>query len=413
MNSPAEDLLFAEGPGDAPHSSESSTDPWLILVADDEPDVHSVTSLALRGFRFEGRPLKLLHAFSGRQAVELMAANPDVAMVLMDVVMETEHAGLDAVQAIRKQLKNQLVRIVLRTGQPGQAPEREVVTQYDINDYKEKTELTAKKLFTAVYTVLGYYRQLLAAEAHRESLQQLVDELRRSNRDLNDYAYIASHDLSSPINAISGFSSLIEKRYAKDLPDEAREYLGFILQSTRRMKQLIDDLLALAQVGQRGTPALVDLNKCLAQVMEMLEPGIRGSDAEIQSGALVKVVGIETELRQLLANLLANAIKFQRPGQRPRVLIATEEAEGFCHLTVDDNGIGIEPAHRSQLFTLFRRLHLSDQFEGTGLGLAICRKVAENHGGGITIGDSPLGGARFTVKLRHIAGHPQKSTSVT
>jgi response regulator RpfG family c-di-GMP phosphodiesterase len=148
--------------------------PWKLLIVDDEPDVHEITELTLRGATFHGRPLRFLHAYSGRDAVELLRREEDIALVLMDVVMETEHAGLEAVQAIRNDLRNQRTRIVLRTGHPGQAPEHEVVRSYDINDYKEKTELTSKKMYTLVHTSLGHYRELKALEDSRTGLETVI-----------------------------------------------------------------------------------------------------------------------------------------------------------------------------------------------------------------------------------------------
>ena len=167
-----EALTFAT---ETPDTPQSAVPPWKILVADDEDEVHTVTKLALADLVFFGRPLRILDAYTGEQAVQFMRDQDDIAIVLMDVVMETEQAGLQAVQTIRNQLHNQFVRIVLRTGQPGQAPEREVVTRYDINDYKEKTELTARKLFTVIHTGLGHYRELLALESNKAGLRKVVD----------------------------------------------------------------------------------------------------------------------------------------------------------------------------------------------------------------------------------------------
>ena len=129
-----------------------------------------MTRLVLGGFSFEGRPIQILSAFSGAEAVQMMQMHKDVAMMLLDVVMETEHAGLDVVRAVRNTLGNHLVRIVLRTGQPGQAPEHAVIVEYDINDYKEKTELTKQKLMTCVVAALRGYRDLLRLETSRQSL---------------------------------------------------------------------------------------------------------------------------------------------------------------------------------------------------------------------------------------------------
>lgn len=153
----------------------NSLEPWHLLVVDDDSEVHNVTRLALSGFQFAGRPLAIHSAYSGREAQQFMSENINVAAILLDVVMENDSAGLDCVRYIRQELKNSFVRIVLRTGQPGQAPEYDVITQYDINDYKEKTELTRQKLFTCVYTSLSCYRDLVALEKNRRGLLRVIE----------------------------------------------------------------------------------------------------------------------------------------------------------------------------------------------------------------------------------------------
>ncbi len=166
-----DDLIFAE---ELPETGPVSTDLWKLLIADDDEEVHRVTKMALADIHIAGRPLVFLDAYSGREAVLLMKQHPDTAMILMDVVMESDSAGLDAVNEIRNKLNNKMVRVVLRTGQPGQAPEREVVTRYDINDYKEKTELTVKKLFTLVYTGINLYHELVKLRDNRAHLERIV-----------------------------------------------------------------------------------------------------------------------------------------------------------------------------------------------------------------------------------------------
>lgn len=148
---------------------------WKILIVDDETEVHSVTRLALNGYRFAGKGLQFLDAHSGAEAMDILAAHDDIALVLLDVVMETDHAGLDVVGYIRETLGNRLTRIVLRTGQPGQAPEKRVIIDFDINDYKEKTELTAQKLFTLMSASLRSYRDMVALEDSRRGLKKIID----------------------------------------------------------------------------------------------------------------------------------------------------------------------------------------------------------------------------------------------
>jgi len=154
---------------------KASSKVWKMLVVDDEEDVHDVTKLVLKGFDYLGVPLEFLHARSGKESCEIMAREKEIAVILMDVVMETDHAGLEAIEYIRNELDNKFVRIILRTGQPGQAPEHDVITQYDINDYKHKTELTRQRLFTTIYTSISAYRDLIALDRNRRALKKIIE----------------------------------------------------------------------------------------------------------------------------------------------------------------------------------------------------------------------------------------------
>ena len=167
------DLVFA--PEDEEPSDVSATDNfWKILIIDDEPGIHEVTQMSLKNFEFGGRGLEFLNAYSASQAKEILSQNNDIAVALVDVVMENEHAGLDLVKYIREELNNEFTRLILRTGQPGQAPERKVIREYDINDYKEKTELTAQKLYSTIYTSLRSYRDLIALDNNRRGLKHII-----------------------------------------------------------------------------------------------------------------------------------------------------------------------------------------------------------------------------------------------
>jgi serine phosphatase RsbU (regulator of sigma subunit) len=165
-------------------------DGWKILIADDEEEVHRVTRLVLGDFKFHGRPLVFLSAYSAEQARRLMAENPDVALILLDVVMEGESSGLELVRYIRNELKNRKVRIILRTGQPGQAPEEIIILEYDINDYKEKTELSARRLLTSVVSALRSYRDIMTISRLNEDLEEKVRrrtaQLQKANRKLRE-----------------------------------------------------------------------------------------------------------------------------------------------------------------------------------------------------------------------------------
>ncbi|ALG69753.1 histidine kinase [Azospirillum thiophilum] len=173
----SDEFLFAEEEPAAEAVAEAAepAEPWLILIVDDDPAIHATTKMVLRGFAFEGRPAQFLSAATAAEARRVLRDNPAIAVILLDVVMESDDAGLRLVRYIRSELDNRRVRIILRTGQPGQAPERDVILSYDINDYKSKTELTAQKLFTSVVAALRGYQDITAIEDHREGLERILD----------------------------------------------------------------------------------------------------------------------------------------------------------------------------------------------------------------------------------------------
>lgn len=167
--------LFAESTDDGKEPVRHEAQPWNILVVDDEEQVHNITTLVLDRFQFEGRKLNFIHAYSAKEAREILVDHDDIALILLDVVMESGLAGLQLAKYVRQELKNRFTRIVLRTGQPGQAPEESVIADYDINDYKDKTELTATKLKTLMYSTLRSYRDIVALEENRKGLEMIID----------------------------------------------------------------------------------------------------------------------------------------------------------------------------------------------------------------------------------------------
>lgn len=171
------ELLFASDKTDNIEDAEPEKY-WKIVIADDEEEVHAMTRMVLKKFEFEGQKIELISSYSGKETIRVMSDNPDVAILLLDVVMETENSGLEVVKAIREELANPFVRIILRTGQPGQAPEEEVIRSYDINDYKSKTELTVQKLYTAVIASLRAYRDMKTIERNRIGLEHIINSSR-------------------------------------------------------------------------------------------------------------------------------------------------------------------------------------------------------------------------------------------
>ncbi len=187
--------LFADMRNNSPQVSEESqrfVESWKVLLVDDDQEMHKVTQLALSGFRFQNRPLELISATTGNEAQIIMEQNSDIALALIDVVMESEHAGLDLVRTIREQLNNRMTRLVLRTGQAGQAPEDRVIQEYEIDDYKEKTELTTQKLRTLLYSMLRSYRDLCLIEEQKQGLSRVIEASAKVQNSTTLKAYASS-----------------------------------------------------------------------------------------------------------------------------------------------------------------------------------------------------------------------------
>ena len=238
-------------------------------------------------------------------------------------------------------------------------------------------------------------------------LEQRTTELSRSNRDLEQFAYVASHDLQEPLRKVAAFCQLLQRRYDPILDDRGREYVRFAVDGATRMQALINDLLVFSRVGRVYDDVTeVALDGVLRAVESDLSYRIEGSAATIVRPALPVVHGDPTLLALLWQNLLSNALKFARPDVPPRIEIAaTRDDAGWC-FAVTDNGIGIEPQYQEKIFVLFQRLHARTEYPGTGIGLAVCKRIVEFHGGRIWLDDEHSGGARLLFTLPDRAPGP-------
>ncbi len=231
-------------------------------------------------------------------------------------------------------------------------------------------------------------------------MAQYAGDLARSNADLEQFAYVASHDLQEPLRMVASFTQLLGKRYRGKLDKDADEFIDFAVDGANRMQQLINDLLVYSRVGTRGKPpAPTDLNEVLIQAEGNLNEAINESGALVTHEPLPIVAGDEVQLIQLFQNLLANAIKF-RSRSAPKIHVTALQRDGDWLLGVKDNGIGIAAGQQERIFTIFQRLHRRSEYPGTGVGLAICKKIVERHGGQIWVESAPGEGATFYFNLR-------------
>jgi signal transduction histidine kinase len=226
-------------------------------------------------------------------------------------------------------------------------------------------------------------------------LAERAKDLQRSNTELQQFAYVASHDLQEPLRTISSFTQLLAKRYQNKLDEKAGEFINYAVDGCKRMQTLINDLLAFSRVGTQGKPlARVSCDAALDRVLKALKMAIQDSGAVITRESLPVVLADEIQLCQLFQNLVGNAIKF-RNSEIPRIHVFAERHGTGWKIAVRDNGIGVSPEHGDRIFVIFQRLHTRTQYPGTGIGLAICKKIAERHGGRIWVEPSPEGGSTF------------------
>ena len=270
-------------------------DSWKVLIVDDEEEVHVVTRLALHDFSFGGRHLDFINAYSGEQARQLLKDNPDIAIVLLDVVMETDDAGLEVARFIRQELGNHFVRIILRTGQPGLAPERRVLKVYDINDYRAKTELTQDRLFSVIYTALSSYRDLIALARSRHQLIGLINEIEQ-------LSHLAARDLQLPLSDVS--SGLRKINAAENIPDSLKDGLAEVAGKVDVMHSAMNKLIALTSAGRFNEPReLVDCNAVISDVLVNLNKIFQSSRANIHCDTLPKIYASRRQVVQLFQNL--------------------------------------------------------------------------------------------------------------
>jgi len=414
----------------------SSTDPWRVLIVDDDEDVHRATELALHDALIEGQPLVFLHAYSAEEALQIISTDTTISTILLDVVMETPNAGLRLVQRLREELQRSELRIILRTGQPGYAPEIETVRDFEINDYCTKAEMTSIRLFTSLTTAIRSYRLIVDLQRERdelkrareieraqsekllgaeralrlanETLEQCVTQRTKELSDtvgqLESFNRMVSHDLRGPLSGIAGMAALIQNELQGGDMERVRAWLSMQESLVKRLVRLVDDLLNLSRVShgelmRLHQPLEAVVNEALSMLALFTPPEQLALIAVDPLPALSIDGGL---MRQVFVNLLSNALKFTRGVERPHIHVSAVCSDSQCIVGVSDNGAGFNDLRAAQLFTPFGRLH-GGQFEGSGIGLAIVRRIVERHGGRCWAENRQDGGAKFyfTVPLDH------------
>jgi light-regulated signal transduction histidine kinase (bacteriophytochrome) len=272
-------------------------------------------------------------------------------------------------------------------------------------DFNRPVRATGPREVTALGEDVEAMRGQIVAEvaALREAERALIEqarELRRSNEELEQFAYVASHDLQEPLRKVASFTQMLERRYKGQLDERADRYIEFAVDGAKRMQQLINDLLAFSRVGRLAAPhEPVDTGVLVVEAERRLAAALEETGGEVVAGDMPVVRGDAGLLAVVFANLISNAIKF-RGDAPPRVRFEVERDDGFWRFTCTDDGIGVEDEYAERIFVIFQRLHTREAYEGTGIGLAMCRKIVEYHGGRMWLAPAEEGrGARFIFTL--------------
>jgi signal transduction histidine kinase len=302
--------------------------------------------------------------------------------------------GMEALHVLRSEGLD--IPMILVSGALGDVTAVECIRQ-GATDYVLKDGLA--RLPEVVRRALREKQERSLRHQVEEDLARKVDELARSNADLEQFAYVASHDLQEPLRMVTAYTQLLGERYRGKLDENADKYIGYASEGAQRMQVLIQDLLAFSRVGRNGyTHGSVDCNVVMAEVLQTLATAIQESGAVVTHAQLPSVWADRTQVAQVFQNLIGNAIKFR--GKEPPVISVQGEKTALrWQFSVRDNGIGIAPEFAENIFVVFQRLHARTEYPGNGIGLAICKKIVERNGGKIWVESQPGSGSSFKFTL--------------
>jgi len=387
------------------NDNEQKKDAWKVMIVDDEPDVHNMTRFVLGDFTYQDKGLKFLSAYSGKEAMRLIEENPDTALILLDVVMEQQDSGLMLVKYIRETLNNENVRIVLRTGQPGVAPQRETVKNFKINGYNEKNGMSDDDLYTTMVSSIRTYTEKSELD-NKLQLQHvaLKEAIKRGDAaNIAKAAFLStiSHELRTPLTSISGFLEILEERFKKTLIpnliniqdkeireaiDFALEEIGIISSESETLSSLVNELIELSDINSdsmRWKRERIDISSVFDNIALIVKPLADKKGlyikSEIKDGS-VYIIGDIAKITQVVRCLFDNAIKFTLNGG---ITYSVKEDASMALCTVSDTGNAIPSDKLEAIFEKFIQLSdvLTSKSKGSGLGLSITKEIIKLHDG--------------------------------
>lgn len=388
-----------------------SRKPGILIVEDRKENIYAIRKI------LEKLDVELIIAETGNEALR-HCLNNDFAAIIMDVGLP-DMDGFEVARLLYGEERTRHFPIIFVTATHFDDYHKFKGYKVGALDYITKPivkpillgklqvllELYQKRMeIGALLGEMEDKNKKLAGEIERrklveEELRQTAEDLERSNRELEQFAYVASHDLLEPLRKVKSFTVLLSERCGEKLDEKGARYAGYIVEGAGRMEDLIMDLLKYSRV-RSGSVSMVrtSMKEVLDQAISELEAVVRDSAAEITADDLPEINANPTQMRQLLENLIGNAIKY-RGDEAPKVRLAAERQTGNWLFRVSDNGIGIDPEHHDRIFTIFHRLHSQEKYSGTGIGLAICKKIVESHNGKIWVESAPGKGSSFCFSL--------------
>lgn len=351
-----------------------------ILIVDDTPDNLRVLSAMLTNQGYEVRK-----ALNGHRAIASAQSEPP-DLILLDIKMP-EMDGYEVCRQLKAAPKTREVPIIFISALDDALDKVRAFASGGV-DYVTKPFQEAE--------VLARIEHQIRIQRLQHQLIEQNEELLRSNRELEQFAYIVSHDLQQPLQSVTGFVRLLQLKYENTLDEIAQDYLNRIHEIGGRMQRLIQDLLTYAQVDRQAEDQqLIDCNQILKQVLDNLQEAIATKQALITNDSLPTIYGDETQLIQLFQNLISNGIKFVPDNVTPAIHLSVVQQRDCWCIGVRDNGIGIKSEHLERIFEIFQRVHANQNYPGSGIGLATCKKIVERHNGQIWVESQPDKGTTF------------------
>ncbi|QEP44397.1 response regulator [Ectothiorhodospiraceae bacterium BW-2] len=399
----SDEIIFCEEEDEADNEREGEEGRWKIALIDDEPDVHQVTQLSMRHHHYQGRSFEFVHAYSAEEGRQLLAEHSDIALILLDVVMESEDSGLQLVNYIRNELDNQVVQIVLRTGQAGIAPSQDVIVRFNINNYYEKQHLTRDRLFTSIVS------SLRAFSLHEQAIYKSM-EAEQANLSKSLFMANVSHEMRTPLHAILSFANIGMEHSGGN--EQEKRYFSYIHESGKRLLIMVENLLNVSKLES----GYIDLNIQPVEMVTIVDNARSALSSTMQRksvNVLVHtantplIVEIDSEkIERVIINLLSNAVRFSPHGATVTIILSDKSLGGLDNsqeisVAVIDEGIGIPAGEEELIFRPFTKSSDShSQANGLGLGLALSRELIRLHGGSIKAANRHDGqGAIFNFTL--------------